>query len=446
MSSTEKTVKRKIRTFVKYPKISGIDSWPDGAKKMLSWFIHRTDNARKTEPIPLGSQFARKLFGRDYQKFRDGLEQRGVIECVLYEPPENPKEKEKSQESEKTNSDFRSSFCSIRQSLGKSRNTDFQGNLRWDRNRHLCSQFRFNESWREQIREAAWTGQWVKEEIQYSFTPSPISRKFPRLVEDLPYRGKKKEIMDILLKNYADITIRKEWINYFDGNENLTLGAFIHTRAAVEQIRTKDIGARFGSTNRLSHPILWMRADVRQFLRVKGKEIFEVDCTCMHPYLLAQYLTGDRKDCYLRLLNKGVEEENDEKKKKDIYELLAERSGIDRKRAKQSFQIFLAGGKLFWAARDIDEFYRECFPEIIDARKRLLTNGMSFQAALQSIESEMCVFDAYRQAKDFFCLPMHDGLGITRHDIPKAIAILDKAIEKKLGYRIPVELKAEDAY
>jgi hypothetical protein len=73
-----------------------------------------------------------------------------------------------------------------------------------------------------------------------------------------------------------------------------------------------------------------------------------------------------------------------------------------------------------------------------------LTNGISFQAALQSIESEMCVFDAYRQTEDFFCLPMHDGLAITSHDIPNAMAILGKAIEKKLGYRIPVELKAED--
>lgn len=446
MSPTEKTVKRKVRTFVKYPKVSGIDSLPDGAKKMLSWFIHRTDNARKTEPIPLGSQFARKLFGRDYLKFRDALEAMGVIECVLHEPPKNPKKKEKPEESGKTNSDFHSSFCSIRECLDKNRTPEFQGNVRWDRHRHLCSQFRFTESWREQIREAAWSKQWAKEEIQYSFTLSPISKKFPRLAEDLNCKGKKKAIMDMLLKNYADITIKREWINYFDGNEDLTLGAFIHTRAAVEQIRTKEIGARFGSTNRLSHPILWMRADVRQFLRVKGKEIFEVDCTCMHPYLLAQYLTGDRKDCYLKLLNDGIEEENDEKKKDDIYELLAKRSGIDRKRAKQSFQIFLAGGKLFWAARDIDDYYRQCFPEIIEARKRLLTKGISFQAALQSIESEMCVFDAYRQTEDFFCLPMHDGLAITSHDIPKAIAILEKAIEKKLGYRIPVGLKAEDAY
>ena len=436
MKATEKVAKRTITTFVEYPKVSGIDTWPDGEKKLLSWFIHRTDNAEKTEPILVYSPFARKLFGRDYQKFRNGLEERGVLECVLHEPPKKPKKKEKPQESEKTNSDFRSSFPSIRESLGKDRKPEFEGKVRYDRHRKLCSRFRFTENWAKKIREAALTEQWVKEEVKYSFTLSPISRKFPALVGDLPETEEQQEIVDLLLKNYADITIRKEWIDYFDGNEELSLGAFIHTRAAVEQIRTKDIGVSFSSTNRLYHPILWMRADVRQFLRVKGQQIFEVDCSCMHPYLLALYLTGDIKDCYLRLLNEGIAD------KDDIYEQLARRSGIDRKRAKQSFQVFLAGGKLFWAARDIDEFYRECFPEIIDARSQLLTKGRKFQAALQSIESEMCVFDAYRQTEDFFCLIMHDGLAITRHDIPKAIAILDKATEKKLGYKIPITLKA----
>lgn len=288
----------------------------------------------------------------------------------------------------------------------------------------LCEQFRLCS---EAI-EALHKKKFVRIPTVFSFNYPKRSRRKPVIVSKYRRFIAPPRILAKMAGNYPAITIRREWRNWFaQNNEKASVGCLRHSLAIFSDILTRQLHISQGSkTSRVSHPVLNLKRELRQFIEIDGEKMAEIDGDEFHPHLLATFLDGTRQTEYLDYVKRG------------LYDLFTTEK-ITRDSVKQSFQVFLSGYKTFngSVADKIRWWFEQYFPEIIE---RIAEEENGIQATLQTIEANLFVQDIFASCP-IWSLTMHDGMCCKESDAEELKDFISKRIVDHLGFPIPLTTK-----
>ena len=253
--------------------------------------------------------------------------------------------------------------------------------------------------------------------------------KFQKTVLKFPYvyTSKPKDVEFItsnpLIKkcfeSYKGVTMLEEWQSYELDSSEYAIG-----KIYSKQINSKQISVSQPECGRLFHPIVCLMGTLRHSLRKDGVKPVCVDAKQFHPTLLAEFLEGEKKEEYIKFCLT-----------EDIYSLFVDEK-FDRTKIKPLFQVFLSGKRVQGKAKEIKDWYRKNYPDIIKAFK----THPSLQMYLQKRESEIFVNNIFANAS-FWSLPMHDGLLVQEDDFQDAVMFCQAQILKVLGYAVRLEKK-----
>ena len=355
--------------------------------KMTSFFSYKTEEAIKCHSseyfIPFAKVFAQQLYGSGYYKTLGRLLKNGILE---------PKEIDK-----KPNG-----------------GPSFFGY-------GVCTSYKLSEDCIEAIRN----NDYSKNLLKIPFVHSP--KNPPETVHAICESD--SVLVSKMAKAYEGMTVSASWQNYFSpDNPDAFYGGFIAGKHFVKQINKGQVNISFGKSGRVFHPRICMHRGIRPFMSNDGLDLVGIDGKAFHPFLLAKFLSEPSRQNYLDFLESN-----------DIYSVFVD-DAYDRDQIKRMFQIFLGGERLYGKAREIEEWYRQNYPEVIQWKQTVKNQGSTVQMELQTLEASIFVDGVFANI-GCWCLPMHDGIDVLPDDADMAVAYCSEIIKKRLGYGINVQKK-----
>jgi hypothetical protein len=247
------------------------------------------------------------------------------------------------------------------------------------------------------------------------------------------------EILEKLKRNYTQVkfTVAEQWQDNFNKpTEKNDLNEYFDDLRVIKSLQKGDFNISVGEKNgRIYSPLITMRSGFRQFVRIDGKRLWNIDMKCFHPFLLASFIKDPkRKAEYAAFLQSN-----------DIYNQFIDGDN-DRNEVKLQFQIFLAFESRYLGSmrcsgkpKEIYLWFKKNFPEINTAKHHIFKTGSNFQLELQRRESEIFVQTVFRNS-EFWMVPAHDGAFTVEDHLIEAKKKIKEACEGYLGFDVQTEV------
>jgi len=321
-------------------------------------------------------------------------------------------------------------------------------------------------------------GKYVPGEVsyQYSFTPEYISRYKYFLVSDMYLV---RRIIKINLKRYnthrypgqagyiRKLTITPE---AFDLISNVdTIEKYNAALSSILKIQQRDIFYSVDKTSGRFHSNLTnLPESLRQFIRINGKQLSNIDIKNSQPYLSTILLTNPckissfakSKKLSVLLLSMKMIESMDVTMfvyltiKGKLYEYLMQIGfAQDRKEAKRQLFIIMFGPVSYWSKQH--EIFEKWFPEVHERFSIIKGHvmGNKFESykrlaiLLQTVEAHLVLDiilpNIYKKHPGTIAVTIHDSImtSVLTNDVEAVVCIMNEELKKFIGF--PPTLKIE---
>jgi hypothetical protein len=237
-------------------------------------------------------------------------------------------------------------------------------------------------------------------------------------------------------------TILPEAMDYIDELQDATEHQIDCYRRSVEAIHNGEYYMITDyKTGRLFTNFTNLWNELREFLRIEGERVDEIDIANSQPLLAADLYPEDsaEKQKYLEIVLEG-----------HFYRRLEAASGRkypDYKKLKQLVfaQVFF-GSISDGNRRPLLRAFKALFPEllaIIDNMKEGKKNKNKLALELQSIEADLVIGKVVNRLRllGIPCLTVHDSIVCKVSDVERAYEILDQELEKLIGHKCKIKRK-----
>lgn len=289
-------------------------------------------------------------------------------------------------------------------------------------------------------------GKWRKgkKSLGFRFTPQYRGQKVATLANSFPKQPEitntTKEGHAYLFQNLQKVTIEPAAYDFINEEYREAVNKYNCNWISSDFIADKEwFFSSDKNTGRVFNNITNLSRDLRKFLRLDGKPVFEVDVANSQPLLLyASYenKTGAEAQRYLQIVESGK-----------FYELLQALTGEDdRKKIKVQFLTFLFSEEkdlAKWKLPIENAFARE-FPEltaIIAAMRKADKDAL--WKKLQSLEASLIIGKVVPkcQALGLRVLTIHDSLLTLEEDVKTVKALIEEVFASNLGVKVTVKTK-----
>lgn len=296
----------------------------------------------------------------------------------------------------------------------------------------LCKAYRLNDNLIKELLEGNYSKNIISAPKNFKRTKTK-KEKIMIVKREHELTEEDREIIEKLEANYLDmeVTIDESWQDqYNEPREENDLYEYYEVLEIVKKIDNGEFNISIGKNNgRVYSPLITMPKKFRKFMLFNGKPLYNVDMSSFHPFLLASFISDPaRKASYVNFL-----------KNNDIYDLFVDENHT-RSQVKVAFQIFLGSFRYKGKVKDIYQWYRKNYPEILRMKIATKKAGSNCQLELQRIESEIFINKVFRQS-DLWMIPAHDGDFILQDDIQAATDLIKRELEAFLKFDVTLKVE-----
>lgn len=223
-------------------------------------------------------------------------------------------------------------------------------------------------------------------------------------------------------KTMEKLIIEKQTAFDFIRNENLSDIKKTSYKTSVEMFENK-FSVRDDISNRLHNNLTNLPSILRQFLRLDGEELYQVDIKCSQPTFLGLYLRKrgfadpEEVERFLNVCKSG-----------DIYSqlILEEKSRKDKKIDTFKFCFF---NKNYKTLNCVEKRFQSLYPSIFKEMQKMKQNDYKDLSILLQKEESSFIFEVVNSL-DFDVVTIHDSILTKKSNILKVKEKISKKFEE----------------